>query len=190
MKYEGIIKGKNISLRIVTLEDCNEIYLSWLKDKEINKYLETRWQEQSIDSIKAFVLNILNSSDSYLFAIILNITGKHIGNIKIGPINKNHSYADVSYFIGEKTAWGKGYATEAIGLVTDFGFDKLALHRLQAGLYEKNVSSERCLEKSGYKLEGIMRKQLKSDNGWEDHKYFSILKEEWKNTNNEDESTD
>jgi len=176
---DEIISGNKVSLRLVTLEDCTQEYVSWLEDPEVNKYLETRWSKQTLETIKDFVSGIRNSSDSYLFAIIENQSRKHIGNIKIGPVNKNHSYADTSYFIGDKSSWGKGYATEAIRLVTGFGFEKLGLHRLQAGLYESNIGSERCLIKAGYSFEGCMKKQLKSDKGWEGHKFYGILREEW-----------
>lgn len=172
------IKGEKVSLRFVALEDCNNIYLKWLEDSVVNQYLETRWNTQSIESIKEFVSGMLESEGNYLFAIIENSTKKHIGNIKIGPINTHHSFADISYFIGDRTAWGKGYATEAIKLVTAFGFDVLGLHRIQAGLYEDNIGSEKCLLKAGYSYEGSLRKQLRSTKGWQNHKYYGILEEE------------
>lgn len=185
IKPGELLKGEKISLRLVLVDDCGKKYLGWLEDKEVNKYLETRWSAQTIDSIQAFVSEMLESEDNYLFAIIENSRNNHIGNIKIGPINHNHSFADVSYFIGDRSAWGRGYATEAIELVTSFGFEKLNLHRIQAGLYEDNIVSEKCLKKAGYTFEGVLRKQLKFNTGWQDHKYFGILKEEWENKKHE-----
>ncbi|MGE5473211.1 MAG: GNAT family N-acetyltransferase [Ignavibacteriales bacterium] len=179
IKTDEFIEGEKIVLRLVTIEDCNQEYLNWLEDKEVNKYLETRWTKQTIKSIISFVSEMLESEDNYLFAILEKSTNKHIGNIKIGPINHNHLLADVSYFIGDRNAWGKGYATEAIRLITAFGFKRLNLHRIQAGLYEDNIGSGKCLEKAGYTFEGSLRKQLNSSKGWQDHKYFGILREEW-----------
>lgn len=63
----------------------------------------------------------------------------------------------MSYFIGEKNAWGKGFATEAIQLVTHFAFEQLHLHRLQAGLYASNIGSGKALEKAGYHLEAVFK---------------------------------
>ena len=47
---------------------------------------------------------------------IVNITknNNHIGNIKLGPINFIHKNAVISYFIGEKKLWKRGYTTLAI----------------------------------------------------------------------------
>ena len=48
--------------------------------------------------------------------------GRHIGNIKLGPIQWLHRRADLSLFIGDKSCWSLGYASEAIGLVRDWAF--------------------------------------------------------------------
>jgi RimJ/RimL family protein N-acetyltransferase len=104
-----------------------------------------------------------------------------VGNIKVGPVNARHAFADMSYFIGERQCWGRGYATEAIRLATDFGFARLGLHRLQAGLYAGNVGSGRALEKAGYRREAVFARQLKNAAGaWEDHVWYAVLREEWR----------
>ena len=150
MLYDKILEGQKIKLRMVELSDCNQDYYNWLNDSEVNQYLETRWNEQSIVSIR-------ESSHSYLFAIIFN--NKHIGNIKIGPINSVHRFADISYFIGDKSAWGQGVATEAIKLVCDFGFKILKLNKLCAGAYAGNIGSCKALQKNKFQPEAIYRKQ-------------------------------
>jgi RimJ/RimL family protein N-acetyltransferase len=172
-----LLKGEKVSLRLVTLEDCTERYAAWLADPYVNRYLETRWTEQTLDMIKDFVTNMLNSPNNYLFAILENETFSHIGNIKIGPINPYHSYADISYFIGERSAWGKGYATDAIWLITNFGFRHLGLHYIEAGVYENNVASIRALEKVGYTLQGRLKSKIKGPQNWEDHLLYGILNE-------------
>ena len=144
------LDGRTICLRCIEETDCTDEYLRWLEDPEVNQYLETRWSEQSMDSIKSFVRQIRESEDSILFAIIEKETKKHIGNIKIGPINKNHQFAMISYFIGNREYWGKGIASEAIGLVTRFGFENLGLHKLLAGYYASNIGSGKALENNGY----------------------------------------
>jgi ribosomal-protein-alanine N-acetyltransferase len=167
-----LLQGNKISLRTVTVADCNETYVNWLADPLVNRFLETRWSDQTLDAIRKFVMNTSANADNYLFAIIETSTQKHIGNIKLGPTNRHHHYADVSYFIGERAAWGKGYATEAIQLVTQFAFEKLDLHRVQAGVYASNVASAKALEKAGFELEAVFKQQLWSGSEWEDHLWF------------------
>lgn len=89
MIYEYNLGEGTTVLRPLTEADCNETYLGWLNDCEVNRFLETRWEEQSIDKIVSYVRDIHLSDHSYIFAIehLEKQQNIHIGNIKIGPIN-------------------------------------------------------------------------------------------------------
>ena len=102
-----------------------------------------------------------------------------IGNIKIGPINKKHNHADISYFIGEKDLWNKGIATECINLASSFGFSDLHLHRVEAGTYSKAIGSQKALEKNGFSREGVFRKQAISNGEYIDVYRYGLLAEEY-----------
>jgi RimJ/RimL family protein N-acetyltransferase len=171
--------GEQVSLRLVTVDDCTARYVGWLEDPAINRFLETRWAPQTLASVRQFVEQQLQSADSYLFAIVANRGAAHIGNIKVGPIHARHLYADVSYFIGDREFWGKGFATDAIRLATRIGFERLGVNRLQAGLYATNVGSGRALEKAGYTLEGRFKAQLRLADAWDDHVWYGLTKEDW-----------
>src|SRR5205823_8471873 len=114
-----------------------------------------------------------------LFAILDAASATHVGNIKIGPVNAHHGYADVSYFIGERDYWGHGLATDAIRAVCAFGFERLGLHRVQAGVYAGNLGSRRALEKVGLRLEARFREQLVTDSARDDHLHYGLLRAEW-----------
>ena len=64
--------------------------------------------------------------------------------------------AEIGYWIGEPY-WGRGIATAAARGLTAFGFERLALRRIEAPIYAPNKASMRVLEKCGYVCEGIMR---------------------------------
>lgn len=179
MIYNEILKGKNIYLRMLELEDCRQYYVDWMNDKEVNQYLESRWEKQTLSTIQTFVKSIRESSHSYMFAIIFQ--DKHVGNIKLGPIHPIYKYADIGYIIGDKTVWGHGIATEAIKLITNFGFDVLKLNRLQAGCFEQNIGSQCVLHKNNYNRECISRKKafLTSGSEYCDLWQYAILREEW-----------
>jgi RimJ/RimL family protein N-acetyltransferase len=49
------LEGSRTRLRLVESSDCGPRYLSWLSDPEVNRYLETRWQPQTEESIRSFV---------------------------------------------------------------------------------------------------------------------------------------
>lgn len=63
----------------------------------------------------------------------------------------------LGYWIGE-AYWGKGIATEAVKLMTTYGFETMKLTKIQAGVFDFNKPSMRVLEKAGFELEGILKK--------------------------------
>lgn len=171
------IDGKRIYLREVREEDVGETYYAWMNDKEINQYMETRYYPQGMEALRDYLKSHRQKADEPWFAICLQDTGQHIGNIKLGPINFHHRTADVSYFIGEKDCWGKGYATEAIGLVVRFAFEVLDLYKVNAGTYARNVGSQRALEKNGFVREGVFKKHAFFKGDREDTFRFGLLRE-------------
>lgn len=171
--------SKVVTIRRLTMDDVSQEYLSWLNDPEVNRYLETRHHPQSIDAIRTYVRSMIRSNDQHLFAIC-TANQHHIGNIKLGPVHPYHNYADVAYFIGDRRFWGRGCATEAISQIVDFGFTRLGLHRIQAGLYYSNAASRRALIKNGFKCDGALHKQLKNWQGeFEDHELFGLTVDDW-----------
>jgi RimJ/RimL family protein N-acetyltransferase len=162
--------GHKVYLRCLKLEDCQEYYVSWLNDPEVNQFLETRFYPQSIESIKDFVSKTNNSNHSYLCAIVTVKEGRHIGNIKVGPLHPFYKRIDISYFIGDRDSWGKGYASEAVWLMTKFAFRDLEAHKVKGLVREYNLGSRKVLEKVGFKLEGILKSEekLSQDSPWED----------------------
>lgn len=138
-----ILQGKQVYLRQIELSDCTDNYVRWLNDKEVNSFLETKWNRQDLKSITEFVESQRKNSHSILFAIILRESDRHIGNIKIGPVSAHYSHADISYFIGEKNYWKRGIATEAVSLICDFAFHELKLHKVEAGTYDCALGSRK-----------------------------------------------
>ena len=169
-----LITKKGFIIRSISLDDCNEKYVNWLNDKEVNQYLETRWCEQNIDSIKDFVRKQIASEDSYLFAICKQ-DGTHIGNIKIGPINNRYKHADISYFIGDKNMWNKGVATDVIERICKFGFEELDLHKIAAGAYKEAVGSIKALENNRFFREAIFKDEVRIDDKFTDVYRFALL---------------
>ena len=166
-------------VRSIELEDCEQTYVDWLNDPEVNQYLETRWTLQDLSSVREFVQSARQDPRVCLLAITKSDGGQHIGNIKIGPANEFHRFADVSYFIGARDSWGCGFASEALAAVVDFAFSDCGLHRLQAGVYESNGASASVLRKCGFADEGCLRSKFRSDVSFDNHLVFGILASEW-----------
>ncbi len=103
----------------------------------------------------------------------------HIGNAKLGYVNKHHCTAELSMFIGEKTLWGKGFATETVYNLTKYGFNVLELERIQAGCYEENLVSLHIFLKLRYTVEGFFRRHVNSKGRRSGCFWLGILKDEF-----------
>lgn len=176
--YHPYLEAENIYLREVRISDVNEDYYSWLNDIEVTRFLETRFAPQSMQSIAEYVQRYTEQQkDSIFLAIIEKKSNLHIGNIKVGPINWYHRFADVSIIIGRKESWGKNYATEAIKTVTEYSFKTLNLHRLSAYIYNDNIASTKAFLKSGFKQEGVCYRKRFSEGQYVDEKIYGIVNE-------------
>jgi len=149
-KKELILTGNKIFLRAIKISDATNEYVKWLNSKEINQFLESRFIKHSLKSLKEYLKKIIKDPNSILIAIIDKKTLKHIGNIKMGPIDWNHKFTEMGIIIGDKNFWGKGYATESILRVSDYGFKKLKLRKISAGAYSNNIGSIRAFMKAGF----------------------------------------
>ena len=177
LEKEILLLGEKILLRPVTLEDVTEAYCDWLNDPEVNRYLETRFVVQTLVSVRSYVASAIAAPDNIFLAIIEKATNRHIGNIKLGPVLPYHRRGELSFFIGEKSCWGKGYATEAVELLTEYGLRELSLVKVTAGCYSTNFGSKRVFEKLGYEIEAVLKKQYFSENDWVNSYSFARFSE-------------
>jgi len=157
-----MLQSNRLLLRALEPGDLNSTYLSWLNDPEVNRYLETRFVPQGLEALQAHWQDHRDDPSSPWFAICLASEGRHIGNIKLGPIQWLHRSAPLGLFIGDRGCWGQGYASEAISLVSDWAFRELDLQKLNAGVYAGNLSCRRAFEKCGFELEGTLRQEVVS----------------------------
>jgi RimJ/RimL family protein N-acetyltransferase len=153
---------QKIILRKLNLnKDISNKYLEWMNDLEIHKYTQQKYIKHTLSKIKKFVKEKNKSKNEFLYGIFLNRNNLniHIGNIKLGPINFVNKTGQISYFIGEKELWGKGYATLAIKEIIKIA-NKMNLKKLKAAVYEMNIGSKKVLEKNNFKLEGKLKSEI------------------------------
>ncbi len=174
----GRIEGERLYLRNVELADAKSSYAEWMNDPEVVRYTESRFQKHTIESLRGYISG-MQRPDVVFFAIVLKDGDRHIGNIKLGPINRFHQTADVGIIIGDKPSWGSGYGAEAIKLAVGYAFDTLKLHKLTAGCYAVNKRAIEAFKKAGFKIEGVKRQQWRLDDGnWTDGVCLGYLPED------------
>ncbi len=165
MHINAPIVSERIILDTLCTHDVTDDYVSWLNDPTINRYLEVRFASHDIESVRNFVGTVNDSPDSLLLGIFLKTPRRHIGNIKLGPINSMHSHSDIGIVIGDKACWGKGFATDAIAALVGYAFNTLGLTKLMAGCYSSNLGSMKAFLKVDFVEEGRLKDYWSSSDG-------------------------
>jgi len=113
-------------------------------------------------------------SKNFTFKIELKEKKLFIGLIALNLGSQKFKSAEVWYKL-HSSFWNKGYGTETLQKILEFGFNDLKLHRIEAGCAVDNIGSIRILEKVGMIREGRKGKVLPLKNGWSDNFEFAIL---------------
>jgi len=142
---------------VVTLTALDETaakgaYLEWLRDPEVIRFLESRFNQFDEDQLARFIRS-KNVSENRILAGIF-FEGRHVGNIKL-EFDGHHRRGELGLMIGDKAVWGRGIARRAIALISDFAFQELPITKLCAGCYVNNFGSRKAFEAAGFVSEAI-----------------------------------
>ena len=81
----------------------------------------------------------------------------------------------LGYWVSEDY-WGRGIATKAVKLISNYAFADLDMIRIQAGVLSNNPKSMRVLEKAGFVKEGIMKNAIIKKDVILDEHLYALLK--------------
>jgi RimJ/RimL family protein N-acetyltransferase len=174
-----IIRGEKVYLRPSERTDLDD-FVRWFNDADTMRYLamrapmgraaEERWFDGMLER---------QGKRDYHFVICLLDDGRAIGTIGLHEIDQENGSAAFGIAIGEKSEWDKGYGTDALNAIADFGFGELRLERIWLDVYEANLRAQRSYEKAGFTREGTMRRALFKHSDFANVHRMSLLRDEW-----------
>jgi len=97
--------------------------------------------------------------EEYSFVIYSLKNNELVGGVDINQLNVNHKIGNIGYWVRSQYL-NKGIATEAVKLITGFGFNALRLNRLEIVMLPNNLASMRVAEKAGATFDGLLKKRL------------------------------
>lgn len=152
MKYFKKIEGEKVYLSPMNLEDI-EKYVKWMNDFSTTDGLGSSSKVTTFESERAWLINNMDKKEQQ-FAIVLKETDKLIGNCGFCDINHLHQKGEVGLFIGEDENRSKGYGTEALSLLVEYGFNYLNLKNIMLKVFSFNKRAIKSYEKIGFKVFG------------------------------------
>lgn len=171
-----IIKSKKFVLRPFQKGDEKSLAKN-VNNKKIHRMVSHIPYPYSLKDAKNWVdfnLKEYKKENPSHINFVIDIDGEVAGSVGFHDIKENHK-AEVGYWLAE-SYWGIGIMTEALKLVTEFGFKKLNLKRIQLRTYPFNKASQKVAKKAGYKLEGILRKDTQKGDKFLDDYMFARIK--------------
>jgi len=174
---QPFLVGAKAYLRAVIPSDLDGPYLGWLNDQETARFLDTGRFPMTRKSLEEALQ--ANQMESVWLAIVDRKTDKHIGNIKLGPIQWVHRCGSLGILIGDRQYRGKGYAREAMELVLKHAFTQLGLNKVTAGAYGEHVACLGLFKRLGFSVEGRQRSHLYRDGAYHDKVLMGLLREDY-----------
>ena len=179
------ITGRKVILRPPQYSD----WKAWADERKKNKLYLQPWEPLwSINELErsSFVKRVrmferLSHNDqAYSFLIFTSDNEDFIGEVNISNVQRGIIQScTIGYWIA-KDCEGKGMMSESLGLVKEFIFNELKLHRIEAACLPHNMPSLKVLLKNGFIKEGTARKLLKINDKWQDHTVLSFLLDDFK----------
>ena len=179
-----MLKSKRLHIRELTSADIDNVHeLHSLPETDEFNTLGIPENIQTTKNILTewLILQKQEPRISYVFSIDKIENNNFVGLIAINLGKTNYKTAEVWFKI-HKDHWRKGYTTEALTRLLDFGFNDLKLHRIEAGCAVENIASIKTLEKVGFTREGLKRKKLPIRGEWKDNFFYGILEEDYNKT--------
>ncbi len=172
------LTSNRLRLRFIIMEDLeliHELHCLAVVDQYNTLGIPANIAETRAVIEPQIIANIQENISRYTFAIERIDDSQFMGLFGLTLGTKKNQRAEVYYKLFPDY-WNKGYATEALNLVLDYCFNKLALHRVEAGCAVANLASIAVLEKVGMTREGRGRQKLALQSGWSDNYEYAILK--------------
>ncbi|NRR31812.1 GNAT family N-acetyltransferase [Oxalobacteraceae bacterium] len=171
-----MLKGQLCTVRHLLTADLNT-FIALVNDlPSRGDYFSTHFKSPEIMR-KEFMQNGFATEDSELFIIEDRL--HHIVGVITHFKGRTPVCREIGYRLFDASLSGRGYISEATGLLVDHLFRAYQYHRLELLSAPENTASLRVAEKNGFREEGTLRQSFFINGHYCDVKVFSLLRPEW-----------
>lgn len=170
------LQGEKISLRAIEPQDIDVLY-QWENDTE-NWTVSNTQTPFSRFVLEQYIANAHEDiySAKQLRLIICDAENKAVGSIDLFDFEPNHLRAGVGILIADKTDRKKGYASEALSLLTKYCFYSLNLHQIYCNITTENETSIILFQKHGFQITGIKKQWVRDGDKFKDELILQLIR--------------
>lgn len=171
-----VVPGQHIFLTTLRREDV-PLMTQWVADLETTAYMGQVGASFSIEQEQEWFDNLRRSSD-ITFGIVVRESRRLIGSISLMRIDAYHGRAELGITIGDKSAWGRGYGSEAVRLMAEYGCFFKNLYSIHLSFVAFNERGLRAYRKAGFKEAGRWRKAYQIGGERYDSVWMDVTRDE------------
>ena len=147
MNLETVFESERILFVKPTL-DLVPDYLEMINDIEgVARFIADRREPYTVEEETSYMKEKIESGTT-MYSMIEKSTGKFIGNTEFF----NRVYKEAEWgIVMTRSMQDKGFGTEALHRMIDYGFDDLGLERIYLAVYTDNPRAAHVYEKCGFK---------------------------------------
>ncbi len=152
--HDLFLRAECVTLRPMT-EDDWDLLLAWNNDPEVMEHVESDgFTPRSLSEIQSIYRWI--STHAYCF--IIEVDRRAIGECwlqrmnlqRIVDLHPGENLWRIDLMIGVKELWGRGYGSEAIRLLVEFGFGRMGADAIYGLVSSNNTRSMRAFQRCGF----------------------------------------
>jgi RimJ/RimL family protein N-acetyltransferase len=177
------LRGPRVQLRAYRTEDAPAVFAAVEESREhLRPWMPWVGAHRTLADSRTFVTS---SAAQWLTRENLNVgvweaaSGRYLGSSGLEPRDWRVPSFEIGYWV-RVTAEGKGYATEAVRLLTELAFDRLGANRVEIRCDARNLRSAAVAKRLGYVLEARLRNhELAPDGSLRDTLVFALKPADW-----------
>ncbi len=169
-----MIAGESTILRALEAHDLERCY-RWMNDPSIVRTLKSRYPIPFQQEAQWLERAVVDSPTDRHFAIERKDDRHHIGNASLHDIDWVSRNAWFGLFIGEPTAWNRGFGRDAATTLVRFAFDEMNLSKVRINVFEYNDRARHLLESIGFVQEGKLQRDFYRGGAYHDIVILSIF---------------
>ena len=173
------LRGRQVVLRELRASDAPSLF-ALLTTEEVSRFISP--PPSTVEGFERFISWTLRqrAAGTYAcFAVTVAGYDTAIGIFQVRSMEPGFETAEWGFAIGS-AFWGTGLFQEGAGLVLDFAFDTIGVHRLEARAAVKNGRGNGALQKLGAVQECRLRNSFLKDGQYIDQVLYAMLDTDWR----------
>lgn len=177
------LETERLILRKMKVADAPALFHVW-SDPSVTKFtnLKTFTKVDEAKKMIEYLNNLALFNPTFRWGIVLKETNEAIGSCGFNYWILEGGFKGELGCELNRRYWRKGYMTEALRRIIDYGFNEKGLNRIESLVQPENIASRKMFENIGFQHEGLLRDCLYTQGKFVSLNMFYLLRSEYQNT--------